>query len=422
MRKLISFGALALTAALTLGACGSSATTGAAPASSAAATSKAALSGKLTVWVDANRQPVLKTVADNFKKDTGVEVELIVKDFQKIRDEAITQIPTGKGPDLIIGAHDWTGKLVQNGVIAPVELGDAAKQFQPVTVKAMTYGGKVYGVPFSIENIALIRNTDLAPAAPATWADLVTSGKAAVAKDSAKVKYPVLIGLDPKSADPYHLYPLQASYGAPVFNLKDDGSYDGSTVAMGNDGGKQFAADLAKWGKDGVLNMNITGDIAKAQFTSGASPYFVTGPWNLADIKKAGIKYAIDPIPSAGGKPATPFVGVQGFFVSAKSENKLAANTFVLSYIGAEKVQTELYKIGNRAPANTAAFTAAQSDADVAAFGKVGAAGVPMPNVPAMDLVWSDWGTTEAALIGQKEADPAAAWTKMVTTIQGKIK
>ena len=94
----------------------------------------------------------------------------------------------------------------------------------------------------------------------------------------------------------------------------------------------------------------------------------------------------------------------------------------MLTYIGSEKVQTDLYKTGNRAPANIAAFAAAQSDADVAAFGKVGAAGVPMPNVPAMDQVWSDWGTTEAALIGQKEADPAAAWTKMVATIQGKIK
>jgi len=422
MRKFLAVGAVAAAAALTLSACGSSATTGGTSAAPASASAKASMSGKLTVWIDTTRQPVLKTVAENFTKDTGVQVELVVKDFGTIRDDAITQIPTGKGPDLIIGAHDWTGKLVQNGVVAPVELGDAAKQFQPVAVKAMTYGGKIYGVPFSIENIALVRNTDLAPTAPATWADLVTAGKAAMAKDAAKVKYPVLVGLDPKSADPYHLYPLQASYGAPVFNLKDDGSYDGATVTMGNDGGKQFATDLAKWGKDGVLNMNITGDIAKAQFTAGASPYFLTGPWNLADIKKAGVKYAIDPIPSAGGKPATPFVGVQGFFVSAKSENKLAANTFVLTYIGSEKVQTDLYKTGNRAPANIAAFAAAQSDADVAAFGKVGAAGVPMPNVPAMDQVWSDWGTTEAALIGQKEADPAAAWTKMVATIQGKIK
>ena len=59
---------------------------------------------------------------------------------------------------------------------------------------------------------------------------------------------------------------------------------------------------------------------------------------------------------------------------------------------------------------------------DVAGFGAVGANGVPMPNVPAMGSVWADWGATEAALIGQKAGDPKAAWAKMVTAIEGKIK
>ncbi|MDO5286320.1 MAG: maltose ABC transporter substrate-binding protein [Actinomycetia bacterium] len=408
--------ALVVSAALALAGCGSSST---APGASTSA-SQAPAAGQITVWVDANRQPVLKDVADQFTKETGVAVDLQVKDFSTIRDDAITQIPTGKGPDILIGAHDWTGKLVQNGVVAPVELGSKASQFQSVSVQAMTYEGKVYGVPYSLENLGLLRNTALAPTAPTSWADLVTTGKAAVS--SGKAKYPVLLELDPMKADPYHLYPLQASYGAPVFTSKPDGSLDATTIAMGNEGGKQFAAALAQWGKDGVLNLSISKDIAKEQFIAGTSPYLVTGPWNLADIKKAGIQYAIDPIPAAGPQPATPFVGVQGFFLSAKSQNAVAANTFLLNYIGSEKVQTALYQAGNRAPALTSAFNAAQSDKDVAAFGAIGATGVPMPNVPAMDQVWTDWGTTEAQLIGGKAADPAAAWTQMVASIQAKIK
>ena len=83
-------------------------------------------------------------------------------------------------------------------------------------------------------------------------------------------------------------------------------------------------------------------------------------------------------------------------------------------------MQTALYKVGNRAPALTASFTAAQSDADVAAFGKVGASGVPMPNVPAMDNVWSDWGKAEAAII-KGDANPAGTWQAAVDAIQKKI-
>lgn len=413
MRKLLPVAAAAVLA-LGLTACGNATT---ASSSSSAAGSSATL----VVWVDSNRAPVLKDVADQFAKDKGIKVDLQTHDFTKIRDDFITQVGTGKGPDVIIGANDWTGKLVQNGAIAPIELGAKAKDFQDVAVKALTYQGKVYGVPYSIENIALIRNTDLAPDAPKTFDDLVTAGKALVA--SGRAANVIAAGDNkPAAADSFHLYPLQASFGAPVFAQAADGSYDASKLAMDNDGGAKFAAYLSQLGKDKVFDINMTGDIAKEQFTSGKMPYFITGPWNLDAIKKAGIKYAIEAVPSAGGQTATPFVGVQGFFVSAKSKNTIAAQQFTVDYLGKESVQTALYKAGNRAPANKAAFNAAQSDADVAAFGKVGAAGVPMPNIPAMDSVWNDWGAVEAKLLKGESTDPAADWKAMCTSVSAKIK
>lgn len=413
MTKFLKAGASLAAAALVLSGCSQAAAPSAPPQGSAPAAA-----GTLTIWADANRQPVLKTLADQFKADTGVTVDVVVKDNASIRDEFITAAPTGKGPDIIFGAHDWTGKLVQSGVIAPVELGATKANFQDVSVKAFTYDGKTYGVPYAVENIALVRNTDLAPDAPATWDDLVKVGKEAVA--AGKAKYPVLLQQDAAKGDAYHMYPLQASYGAPVFATKADGSVDASKVAMGGEPGAKFAAALAQWGKDGLINLSISGDIAKEQFSQGASPFMVTGPWNLADFKKAGVKYAISEIPSAGGQPATPFVGVQGAFVSAKSTNAVAANKLLVEYLGSEKVQTELFKVGNRAPANKAAFTAAQSDTDVAAYGKVGAAGIPMPNVPAMDNVWSDWGKAQVAIV-KGEGDPAATWQAAVDAIQGKL-
>jgi Maltose-binding periplasmic proteins/domains len=375
-------------------------------------------SGTLTVWVDADRATVLKDVAAQFKEDKGITVKLVTKDFGDIRDDFITQAPTGKGPDVIVGAHDWLGKLVQNGVVAPLELGDKAGDFQPVAIKAMSYEGQAYGLPYSVENIALLRNTDLAPTAPKTFDDAIAAGNALVA--AGKAKYSFLVGLDPNASDPYHLYPLQASLGAPVFGLDADGTYDASKLELGTDGGNEFAKKLAEWGAAGILNTNISGDIAKEEFNAGKSAFYLTGPWNVPAAKEAGINYAIDPIPTTGPDAATPFVGVQGFFISAKSENTLAANEFLVNYIGTEKVQTALYKVGGRAPALLSAFDAAQSDADVAAFGAVGANGVPMPNVPAMDAVWSDWGTTEVAIINGK-GDPVTLWQAMVASIQSKI-
>lgn len=403
-------GALAMSA-IVLAGC-------AAPADNGGGSEEPQSGGSLTVWVDADRAGVLEDVAAAFEEERGVTVELVTKEFGAIRDDFITQAPTGNGPDIIVGAHDWLGKLVQNGVVAPLELGDAAADFQEVAVTAMSYEGQTYGLPYSVENIALVRNVDIAPEAPATFDDLIAAGQAAVAEGAAE--YPFLVGLDPAAADPYHLYPLQASFGAPVFEITADGTYDPTTLALGNEGGEAFAVKLREWGQAGILNTNISGDIAREEFVAGKSGYFLTGPWNIGAIKEAGINYAIDPIPTAGGETATPFVGVQGFYISSESENQLAANEFLVNYIGTDEVQTALYEVGGRAPALLSAFEAAQSDADVAAFGAVGAEGVPMPNVPAMDVVWSDWGSTQVAIING-QGDPVELWRAMVASIQSKI-
>lgn len=423
-RGFLGIAGLAVGAAA-LSACGKDSTSSASSTSTSTATttdspsSSMANAGSITVWTDSNRESVLKPVAAQFKADTGVDVKLVVKDFTKLADDFVTQVPTGKGPDASIMPHDATGRLVQNGVVAPLELGDAAT-FQDVAVQAFTYDGQVYGVPYSVENIAVLRNTALAPdKTPATYDEAVAAGKKIVA--AGKAKYPFLVGLDPKASDPFHLYPFQTSFGAPVFTRTDKG-FDASKLAMGGANGDKFAAWLAAQGKAGILNLNLTQDIAKAQFFAGKAPYFVTGPWNLADAKKAGITYAIDPLPKAGDQDAQPFVAVQGFVMSAKTANSVAAQKFLVEYIGSESVQTALYKAGLRAPANKAAYAAAKSDADVAAFGEVGAKGVPMPNIPQMSAVWADWGTAQAQIIGQKAADPAKTWETMVATINGKIK
>lgn len=416
MRKSLVIGAVVTLSAVALAGCSNS------PSSTSNNSNKSeppssAAAGKITLWVDSNRQPALTKVAEQFKKDTGVNVELVVKDNSKIVDDFTTQAPSGNGPDAILLAHDNVGKLVQNGVIAPIELGSAASKFQDVTVKGFTLNGKVYGVPYATENLALIRNSALAAAAPKTWDEAIAAGKAA------KVDYPILIGGDDATkVSAYNLYPFQQSFGAPVFNLGTDGSYDATKIAMGGQPGADFANWLAGLGKDGILKLSVTNDVAISEFTAGKSAFIVTGPWNLEKIKQAGIKYAIDPLPATGSKPAAPFVGIQGVAMSAYSKNTVATQKFLIDYIGNESTQLALFNALHRPPALKTAFDKAKSDPDVAGFGAVGANGVPMPNVPAMAGVWTDWGNAETQIVEQKAADPAATWQQMVDGLQGKLK
>lgn len=406
MRSVVALGAIAAISSLTLAGCSGS--------SGGGETTAPPMSGSITVWVDADRAGVLEEAAAQFTEATGVEVELVQKEFGEIRDQFVQQVPTGEGPDIAVGAHDWLGTLVTNGVVAPVELGDAAADFEEVAINAWAYDGQTYAVPYAIENIALIRNTDLVADAATDYNDMIAKATAA------GTEYKFLVGLDPEAADPYHLYPFQTSFGAPVFGTNADGSYNAEDLQIGNEGGVEFANWLGEQGAAGILNTNITGDLALENFTTGKAPFYLTGPWNVPAIEEAGINFSVDAIPSAGGQDAQPFAGVQGFFLSSESENTLAANEFLVNYIGSPEVQMALYEVGGRAPALTAAFDEVlATNPVVAGFGEVGTNAVPMPSIPQMGSVWQFWGVTEAAIING--GDATALWTQMSSDVQAAI-
>lgn len=372
----------------------------------------------ITIWVDIERKPALEPVAKAFTEDTGVPVKIVTKDFATVDQDFISQVPTGKGPDVIVSPHDKLGAYVAAGVVAPIELGDVASGLAESAVQAVTYEGKVYGMPYSIENVALVRNTDLVPDAKATFDEVIAAGQAA------GTEYPFLVGLSPEQGDPYHLFPLQTSFGSMVFAQNADGSYDSSNLVIGDEAGVAFAQALATWGAagSGVINANIDGDRAREFFLDGKSPYYLTGPWNIPAIAEKGINYAIDPLPSAGGQEARPFIGVNAFFLSSKSTNALAATNFIVNYLSTEDAQLALYEVGGRPPALTSAYdSAAAEDPDVEAFGKIGQSGMPMPAIPEMGAVWSDWGNAELQIIKGEGGDPAAIWATMAENIKAKL-
>ncbi|GII99737.1 carbohydrate ABC transporter substrate-binding protein (CUT1 family) [Sediminihabitans luteus] len=418
-RRTTAAAVVALTAITALTACSSS--DDAASSGSSESAAAPASDQTLTIWLDEQRAPAVEPIAEQFQADTGITVKSVVKDFSTVDQDFISQVPTGKGPDIIVSPHDKLGAYVQNGVVSPIELGDTADQLADVAVQAVTYDGDVYGLPYSIENVALLRNTALVPDVATDFDDVIAKGQAAVEAD-AKVKYPFLLGLDPKQGDPYHMYPLQTSFGSSVFAQNEDGSYDATRLTLGDEAGQKFAAAVKTWGEEGVLNANITGDIALEAFEKGESPYYLTGPWNVPAIKDAGIDYAIDPLPSAGGEPAQPFLGVNAFFISSKSENKVAATKFLTDYLATDAAQKALFDVGGRPPALTTAYDeVAAADADVKAFGDIGLDGVPMPAIPEMAAVWADWGGAELQLI-KGEGDPAEVWTKAADNVESKIK
>jgi len=366
--------------------------------------------GTLTIWVDDTREDAVRAAAETFEAETGATVELVQKNYDDIRFDFLAQVPTGEGPDITVGAHDWLGEFTANGVVAPIELGDVAADFEDVALEAFTYEGQVYGLPYAIENIALYRNTELVDQTPATFDEMIAAGEASGAE------YPFLIQIT-ENGDPYTMYPFQTSFGAPVFETNEDGSYI-AELAMGGEAGTAFAQWLAEQGAAGNLNTSWEYDIVVEAFANGEAAFLVGGPWMLGEF--GDVELAVDPIPSAGGEPAQPFTGVQGFYVSARSQNALLATDFLVNYMATEEAQIALYEAGDRTPALTSAADVVSEDPIAAGFREVGADAVPMPSIPEMGEVWNFWGVTEAQIISGA-VDPVDGWEKMIADIEAAI-
>lgn len=430
-----AIGAAALTgvAALLMSACGGTTTPAAQPtgsASSATTTAPAPEPSKdgppvrdasvdLVIWTDADRAPALTKYATQFGDENQVKVAVQVAPDTRQQFKDATNV--GKGPDIVVGAHDWLGELVQNNTVAPINLSaDVAAKFAPNAIAATKFNGQTYGVPYAVENIALIRNTELAPDAPKSMEELVTNGTKIKAASGGKVTN-VLVQQVGKTGNAYYSYPYLAAFGGGIFATKANGDYDATKVLVNSPGSLKGAAELAKLGKAKVLTTNIGDDNAEAIFDGGKSPYFISGPWAITNIKKAGLKYAISPLPTLGDGKMEPFLGVQMFYVSAKAKNASLAQEFVTNYVPRKDIQLALFEAASRPPALTEAYDEVSAkDADVKAFFEAGKNGKAMPNIPAMNSVWGPLGQAAADVISGKSVAKArfdAAQKEIVANI-----
>jgi arabinogalactan oligomer/maltooligosaccharide transport system substrate-binding protein len=410
--------------ALVVAACGGAAAPTAAPATAAPteapSASTAAASCGLTVWGDELTHTFLKTASEKYTADTGVPVELVSRPFTTITTDYETQVANGTGPDLILGFNGLPEKWSASGIVAPLELGDKVAGINPAAVAASTVNGKFYMSPVYVENVAMIRNTDLVPQAPATMDELAKVGKEL--KDAGKAEYIISSGFDANASNWYNLYALGASAGAPWFSLNADGTYNYADPQFSSEGGLQYAKLLADWSKSGVFDPDTDFGIALSLFTEGKAPFLLTGPWDLPAVIESGTKFAVDPIPTAGQYPTAPMVGVYGLMLNPKSKCALAATDYAVNFMQTKDAQLANFKDSTQRPANVEAAAEVASDPIVAGFLAAGKDGTPLFGEPAFnDIVGTPLGQTMNAIM-RGQGDPEKLWTEMATKIEADLK
>jgi arabinogalactan oligomer/maltooligosaccharide transport system substrate-binding protein len=374
---------------------------------------------KLTIWVDNVQKPAIDKVASAWGTRRGVDVNVVFHSFGNIRDDLKT-VKAENAPDVIVAAHDWTGDLAANGLVLPLFPTKALKkQFPKYALDAFSYGGRLYGAPYALENVGLVVNTRLAKV-PKTWAQLEKAALAFKRKSADNLGIAVPQG---SAGDAYHMYPFFSGLGGFVFGHAKNGALQANKLGVANAVFLKNAPLIDKWNREGLINSKVDYGTAKNAFLKQQAAFWITGPWEVDGLKAAGFPIRIVQLPKIKYR-SVPFLGVQGTMVTKFAQThgvQSLAKDLVASEMMKASFQLDLEQANLRFPANKTAGKRV-NDPLLKQFGAAGLGGVPMPNIPQMGSVWAELGGAWVKATKGTGATPArTAFAQAQKNIRDKI-
>ena len=282
---------------------------------------------------------IAKERVDYFKEQyKDVTVKFSESGFDP--QQFVTALQSSNPPD-VVSIERWRiGTYVGSGVLQPLDdciskAGVDMSNYRESAVKAVTFNGKVYGLPqfFWVSNWLV--DDDLFKEAgldPATW-DVSKWDQISAANDALLSKTKTKVGIDPKVSDNGDRFPMWvAAAGGSLI------SDDGKTAQLDS----QQVIDAVTFGKKlidahGGLTkfkdkLGQTGDFFGAEngFKNNLEGAFPMQQWYLNVLASAtpDTKFTVVPFKSTQGQPVTMAEG-DALAITANSKNKDAACAFI---------------------------------------------------------------------------------------------
>ena len=373
---------------------------------------------KLVMWEDQEKGAGTKDAIKKFEEKYGIKVELkeipMLDQQEKLRLDG----PAKKGPDVITTPHDRIGPLAIEGLIAPIKVSDdVTKLYTESSINALTYDGKLYGLPKSTETPVFIYNKKQMPEAPESLEDVLAFSKG----DKGGAQYGFLANW----TDFYFANGVLSGYGSYVFK-DDNGTLDPKDLGLSNKGAVEGLDYITSWYKDGLFPKGIIGEKAgqtiDGLFQEGKVASVMNGPWSFQGYKDAGIDIGVAPMPKLpNGEDVKTFIGVKGYNVSQFSPNQEWAAKLVEFITNEENAKTRFEKTAEIPPIVSLMEDPIIADNEAAkAVAVQSERGVPMPNIPEMAEVWAP-AANALQLSATGKSEPKAALESAVKTIGQNI-
>ncbi|MET8699602.1 ABC transporter substrate-binding protein [Kitasatospora sp. NPDC058032] len=313
--------------------------------------------GKVTLrwstWGSAEDTAVFKAFTDEFaKKHPNITLKLEqVASYDDYQPKLLTQLTSGTAPDVFYVGDDYIGKLVADGVLAPLDdkLAGPDSRSKPADFFEGIYGGaKKDGVTYGVPN-------DTNP--EVLWFDKKALAAAGITEDPAALdeagqwtmaKY-LEMNARLKAAG------LTGSifwnwYGANYSVVNGFGGkvWDGGKFAATSDPKtRQALKTLADGYRDKTFasaDLLPEGNGAATQFVKHKAGFYAGGRWVIEGIDKGGDRanYDIVPFPSESGRPIPGAVAASYLAINKDSKRQKEAFTFLTEFVSKEGQQLRL--------------------------------------------------------------------------------
>ncbi len=365
----------------------------------------------MVVWFTVEGAKAMRRIGEGFTAATGVPVVVETPDPLEGPGKFQQAAAAGKGPDIFIYAHDRLGEWAAGGVLRSVVPGRALQRdIDPLAWKGFSLKGRVWGYPYAIEAVTLLYNKALVPMPPATFDDvfaldaqLARQGRRAILWDYTNT---------------YFSWPLLAAHGGYAFRERPDGSFDARDTGVAGPGALVGAELLQRLVREGLMPVGSGYAEMEAAVAQGRVAMMINGPWAWVNLRRSGIDFGVARVPAVAGKPAAPYVGIKGLFVSRTTKQPEVVAEFiehhVLALPGLRAID-QAEPIG--APASRAYYAEVQANPQVGpkVAGIMASArdGTPTPSIPEMSRFWSAMKSslttlTEGRQTPQQAMDAAA--------------
>ena len=358
-------------------------------------------------------------VAEFERREPGIRVRVQQIPWSAAREKLLTAYVGDAMPDVFQLGSTWIPEFVALGALEPLDARIAASpdlaagDFFPGVLDANAIDGRTWGVPWYVDTRLLFYRRDLLAAAgveeaPRTW-DAWLEALTRVRRHAGETRYAILLPMTEWEVP----VALAMERGA---RLLRDGDRYGDFRAPAFREAFEFYLGLFERGlapRSGAAQIaNLYQDFASGFFT-----FYVSGPWNLAELARRlpaplADAWSTAPMPSAGG--ASPGVSLAGgaSLVLLRGTPRAAAAWRLVEFLSEPRQQIAFYRLSGDLPSRPSAWR----DASLASDPRARAFRVQLERVRATPKI-PEWEriadalsrSCEAAIRGEVEPEAALA-------------